>query len=369
MPSFFYIFSYNLDDMQLKSTFKKLKHLVNGVLGSADIALDLGTSFTRLGISSKGVVLREPSYIGQNTRTGDFLFFGTEAKEIYGKAPNFIHISRPVEHSIISDFDKTVLLLKHFMDKAVYPFFLNRTILKNKLYGYAVVPTSSTEVEQKATIEALAKVGISDTYLIEKPLAAACGAGLSVFSKNPYFIIDLGGGSVEMAVIVMGGIVTFKTLKNGGEHMDKLLYNYLHLKNGIIIGEQTAEQLKISLFTLVEDNAVMTVRGKSLENGLPKSIRVRTTEVKEALINNLNQIIDSAKEMMETVPPEIVDGIIKNGLTLTGGMANIKGINKYFSNELKIPVEVPERPQDCTIQGLLKLLEEPEKLRQIIINK
>ena len=207
MPSFFYIFSYNLDDMQLKSTFKKLKHLVNGVLGSADIALDLGTSLTRLGISTKGVVLREPSYIGQNTRTGDFLFFGTEAKEIYGKAPNFIQISRPVEHSIISDFDKTVLLLKHFMDKAVYPFFLNRTILKNKLYGYAVVPTSSTEVEQKATIEALAKVGISDTYLIEKPLAAACGAGLSVFSKNPYFIIDLGGGSVAIAYSPSGSEV------------------------------------------------------------------------------------------------------------------------------------------------------------------
>ncbi|OGK20011.1 hypothetical protein A3C23_03445 [Candidatus Roizmanbacteria bacterium RIFCSPHIGHO2_02_FULL_37_13b] len=355
--------------MQFKPFFKKFENLANSLLGSADIAIDLGTSMTRLGIFSKGIVLREPSYIGQNTRTNDFLFFGEEAKEIFGKAPNFIHITKPIEHSIISDFDKTVLLLKHFMDKSVYPFFLNRSILKNKLYAYAVVPTPSTEVEQKATIEALAKVGISETYLIEKPLAIAAGANLAVFSKNPYFVIDLGGGSIEMAVVVMGGIVTFKTLKNAGEQMDKLLYNYLHLKNGIIIGDQTSEQLKISSFSLLDDASVMTVRGKSLENGLPKSIRVRSTEVKEALINNLNQIIDSAKEMMETVPPEIVDGIIKNGLTLTGGMANIKGINRYFSNELKIPVEIPEKPQDCTISGILKLLEQPDKLRQIIINK
>ncbi len=338
-------------------------HFLKGL----DVVIDLGTSNTRIGIFEKGIVLREPSYIGLNKKTNEYLFFGTEAKEIYGKAPNFIEVTKPIEHSIISDFDSTVLLVRHFTQKGVHPFFGTRGLLRSKLSCYSVAPTSSTEVEQKAIIESLMKADMGSVSIIEKPLATAAGAKLQIFSKNPLFIIDMGGGLIEIAVIIMGGIVAYKTIKLAGEHMDKLIYNYLHLKNGIIIGEQTAEHLKIALFNLTDENNMLTVRGKSLENGLPKSIRVKSSEIREALINNFNQIVDTIKELMETIPPEIIDGIIKNGATITGGLANIKGLESYISNELKIPVTIPDNPQDATINGLLHLLQDKERFNKLFI--
>ncbi len=345
----------------------KIKKLSLGILGNFSIACDLGTSVTRLGIYDKGIVLREPTFIGLNTKTNEYLFFGTEAKEIYGKAPNFINVIKPIEHSIISDFDSTVSLIKHFMGKSVYPFFSGRSFLRSRLSCYSSVLTSSTEVEQKALTEALLKAEMGEVALMEKPLATAAGIDLPIFSKNPFFIVDMGGGSIEIAIIIMGGIVAYKTLKTAGEHMDKLIYNYLHLKNGIVIGEQTAENLKISLFNLTDDNEVMMIRGKSLEDGLPKSIRVKSSDIREALINNLNHIIDAIKELMESIPPEVVDGIVKTGLILTGGIANVKGLDKYIATELKLPVSVPANPQDATILGMLKLQKNKELLNRILI--
>lgn len=351
----------------MNSLTNKISRISSLFLKGMDVAVDLGTSNTRIGIYDKGIVLREPSYIGLNTKTNEYLFFGTEAKEVYGKAPNFIAVTKPIEHSIISDFDSTVLLVKHFMQKSVNPFFGSGGFLRSKLSCYSVAPTSSTEVEQKAITESLMKADMGSVAIIEKPLATAAGAKLPIFSKNPVFIIDMGGGLIDIAVIIMGGIVAYKTIKTAGEHMDKLIYNYLHLKNGIIIGEQTAEHLKIALFNLTDENTVLTVRGKSLENGLPKSIRVKSSEVREALINNLNQIVDSIKELMETVPPEIVDGIIKTGATITGGLANIKGLDVYMSSELRVPITIPENPQDATINGLLRLLQDKDRLNQLYI--
>lgn len=351
----------------MKTFLNKVKGYADRLLGSLNVVVDLGTTNTRMGIFEKGIVLREPSYIGYNSKTSEYLFFGSEAKEIYGKAPNFITVSKPIEHSIIADFDATVLLVKHFADKAIQPFFLNKRFIKSKIICFSVVPTSATEVEQKALSEALLKADMSQVRLVEKPIATAAGANVPLFSKSPFFIIDMGGGLIEIAVVVMGGIVSYKSLKNAGNYMDKLIYNYLHLKNGIIIGERTAEKLKIELFSLLDDSNVMTVRGKSLEDGLPKSIRVKTGDIREALINELNHILDSAKELMETVPPEIIDGIVKNGAIITGGLANIKGLEKYVASELRIPVSIPENPQDATVFGLMKLLKDPSLLNRLII--
>ncbi len=350
-----------------KNILNTVKNISSHIFGSFQIIVDPGTSVTRIGIFDKGIVLREPTYIGLNTRTNEYLFYGGEAKEIYGKAPNFIHVTKPIEHSIISDFDTSVLLMKHFIEKSVYPFFLNQRFIKAKLVCYSVAPSSATEVEQKALTEALSKTGISEVFVIEKSLATAAGANLPIFSKTPFFLVDMGGGLIEISVVVMGGIVAYKALKMAGEQMDRLIYNYLHLKNGLIIGEQTSEQLKIALLNLTEESAVMTVRGKSLEDGLPKSVRVKSADIKEALINNLNQIVDNIKELMETVPPEIVDGIVKNGLIICGGMANIKGLDRYMSTELKIPVSIPDSPQDATSRGLLRLLNDQERLNRLIM--
>jgi rod shape-determining protein MreB len=232
---------------------------------------------------------------------------------------------------------------------------------------YAAVPTTATEVEQRALQEALIKAGFQHAYLIERPIAAAYGADVQIFSNQPAFVMDFGAGSVEMAVITMGGIVTSKVLKLGGDHMDKLIYNYLHLKYGLIVGEQTAENLKNKLFSLVESKEVFPVRGKSLENGLPKSVRVTSADIREALATCVNQIIDGIKELIETIPPEIIDGLIKSGVVLTGNMAHIPGIDKYISNDIKLPVIKARKPEDATVLGLMKFLDEPEALKRVII--
>lgn len=346
---------------------QKILSSIRTLWTQGEVALDVGTSVTRIAIAGKGIVLREPTYLGLNTKSNQYIFFGEEAKEIYGKAPDFIKITKPVEHAIISDFDSTVTLLHHFLDKSVVPFYFNSRLIKSQLSGLTATPTSSTEVEQKAIIEAVLKTHINKVSLIEKPIATAYGADLPVFSKNPNFIIDLGGGLIEIAVIIMGGIVVSKTLRMAGEQMDRVIINYLHLKNGIIIGEPTAELLKTGLFSLNNESETMTVRGKSLENGLPKSIRVKSAEIREALIGNIIQITDSVKELLETIPPEIVDGIIKSGVTLTGGLANIKGLDAFMTAELKIPVYIADNPADATIRGTLKLLSEKNMLDRIMI--
>lgn len=354
-------------NLHTNNILSKLGKTFSRFLGGAKIALDLGTSNTRIGIYEKGVVLREPTYIGLNTKTNEYLFYGQEAKEISGKAPNFINVIKPIQNSIISDFDASVLLVKYFLEKSVYPFYFKKSFLKSKLTAYTVIPTSSTEVEQKAVQESLIKAGLSEVFLIEKPIAAALGAKLSPFSNQPIFIVDTGGGLIEIAVIIMGGIVACKTLKNAGEHMDKLIYNYINLKYGVIIGEQTAENLKINLFNLVENERIVAIRGKSLENSLPKSIRVKSSDIKEALANNINQIIDAVAELIESIPPEIIDGIIKNGITLTGNLAQIAGIDKFITNDLKIPVFIPENPQDAVVTGILKLIGNREQLQKVLI--
>lgn len=331
------------------------------------VAVDIGTSVTRMAIEEKGIVLREPTFVGHNVRTGQALFLGEEAKQIYGKAPEFIKIIKPFEHSIISDFDATVALVQAFLKKAIYPYY-HSSFIRKGLAGYVAVPTSSTEVEQKALVEALIKAGFQSAYLVDKPVVTAVGAGYDVFSNKPVFVIDIGGGSVEIAIIIMGGIVNSRVLKLGGDHMDKLIYNYLHLKYGLIIGEQTAEQLKNELYSLVDSKAVKPVRGKSLENGLPKSVRVTSSDIREALSVPMNRIVDGVKELIESSPPEIMDGMIKAGAVLTGSIAQVPGIDQFIMKEVKMPVVVSKNPEDATVKGIYELFSDEEKLKRVMIH-
>lgn len=351
----------------MKNILSNIGKFTDSFFSGFEVAIDFGTANTRVAIHEKGIVLREASYTGFNTRSNEFLFFGDEAREIFGKAPHFITVNRPIQNGIISDFDGSVALMKSFLEKSVYPFFMNRGLLRTRLIAYTTITSSSTEVEQKAIEEALIKAGISEVFIIEKPIANAAGIGLSVFSNRPIFIVDMGAGAIEMAVIVMGGVVSQKTFKNAGNYMDKLIYNYLHLKYGIILGDLTVENLKINLLDFTENDKVQTIRGKSLENGLPKSIRVKSGDIKEALSNNFNQMIDAMKEIIETIPPELIDEIIKSGIYLTGSLANIKGIDDFISKDLKIPVIVPQNPQDATILGIMKLITNKPQLKKVLI--
>lgn len=333
------------------------------------VCLDLGTSKTRIAIKDKGIVLRDDSYIGYNKRLKDYIFFGSEAKEIVGKVPQFIQIITPVIHGVISDFDASVALVNYFISKAVKPYFSNFNLIKPPLQAISAVPVIATEIEQKAVEEVLLKCGFNQVFLIEKPNVTAMGYGHNIFSHNPVFIVDLGAGLIEMAIISGGGTVVQKTIKNAGNYMNKQIANYLYLKNGIILGKKTCELLKTTLLNFEGKEKTIMIRGKSLETGLPKSIRVKTSDIKEALLNSFHQIIDGIKELIELSPPELVNEVLNSGIILTGGMANIKGLDRFFSNELKINTYLQPTPEDTTIKGLLKLSQNKKSLFKLKLNK
>lgn len=333
---------------------------------SVELYFDLGTSQTKIAIKDKGVILRESTYLGFNTKMKEYIFFGKEAKSIVGKTPDFIKITRPVVNGVISDFDAEVALLKKFLEQSVYLYFSNKFI-KPPIRSITIVPTIATEIEQKAVEEALLKAGSSEVYCIEKSLATASGCNIDIFSHEPSLIVDLGGGLIELSIISSGGIVSQKTLKTAGDHMNKLIYNYVYLKYGVILGEATCESLKVQLLNFGKEEKTTTIRGKSLETGLPKSVRITTSDIKEALLTNFNQIVDGIKELIESSPPEILDELLRRGIILTGGLAHIEGIDQFFSNEIKIEVYKAADVENATINGLMKIARSPDYITKLSI--
>jgi rod shape-determining protein MreB and related proteins len=339
----------------------KLPFLTNTYL-----CFDLGTSKTKVGIKDKGVTISEPTYLGYNLRSKEYIFFGKEAKSIVGKTPDFIKIIRPVVSGVISNFDAEVELLKTFINQSVNIYF-QKNIIKPVYQAISIIPPIATEIEKKAVEEALNKIGISNTFIIEKPLATASGCGINIFSHTPNLIVDMGGGLIEISIVSGGGIVSHKTLKSAGDHMNKLIYNYCYLKYGLILGESTCESLKIDLLNFVDKEEILTIRGKSLENGLPKSVRIKSSDVKEALLSTFNQISDGIKELIESSQPEILDELLNKGIIITGGLAQIKGIDTFFTKEIKIDVNIAQNPQHSTINGLLKLSESINTVEKIAL--
>lgn len=338
-------------------------------LSSYDICFDLGTSSTRIAIKERGIVLNEPTYIGLNTSTKEYIFFGQEARTIAGKTPEFIKIIRPIVNGVVSDFDAEVALINYFMKKAVNIYFSKTPFLRPHMRAIAAVPYAATEIEQKAVEEVLLKVGFSSVYLVEKPIAAAVGSNINVFYHHPHLIADVGGGLTELSIVSGGGIVSEKTLKSAGDAMNHTLANYAYLKYGIVVGESTCEHLKNELLNYSQDNKMLTVRGKSLENGMPKSVRIKSYDVKEALHNHISSVVDGVKELIEISPPEVVNEIYERGIILTGGLANVPGIDKYLAGELKIDVIVATDSDDAVIKGLLKIVTNQESLLKLSIPK
>ncbi|OGK62480.1 hypothetical protein A2334_05585 [Candidatus Roizmanbacteria bacterium RIFOXYB2_FULL_38_10] len=326
---------------------------------------DLGTSTTRIAVKEKGVVLKESTFLVYNSQSKEFVFFGDEAKNIMGKTPEFLKITRPIINGIVSDFDAQVALTNRFIEKSVKPYTEKNFILKPPLEALAVFPVIATEIEQKAVEEVILKAQCSSVLLIKKPLATAAGCGLNIFSHKPNLILDMGGGLIELSIVSGGGIVTNRTLKNAGEHMDKLIANYVYLKHGVILGEATCERLKIECFNFTGEEKVMLVRGKSLENGLPKSVKIKTDDIREALLNNFIQITDAVKELIEISPPEVVDEVYDSGIFITGRLASIEGLDKFLSTELKISVNRPNHFMDATIYGLSLLDKEKNAVYRV----
>jgi rod shape-determining protein MreB and related proteins len=331
-----------------------------------EVYFDLGTSMTKIAIKNKGVILREPTFLGYNSRIKNYSFVGTEAKTILGKTPDFIKVVRPIVNGVISDFDAEVFLLQNFLTKSVYLYSGHKAI-KPMMVGFATVPSIATEIEQKAVKEALLKIGMSQVFLVEKPIATAAGCGIDIFSHEPALIADLGGGLIELSIVGSSGILSQKTLRNAGDQMNKVIYNYVYLKYGIILGETTCENLKIEILNFANTEKIVVTRGKSLENGLPKSIKIKSSDINEALRGSFNQVIDGIKELIEDSPPEVVDEIMQKGIYLTGGLSRIPGIEKFFEEELKVSVVINEKHEFATINGLMKLTENQENLSKILL--
>lgn len=348
---------------------EKLRKIQLPFISSFQVYFDLGTATTRVAIGDKGVVLREATYLGFNSRIKEFIFFGNEAKTIVGKTPDFIHISRPMTNGILYDFDAEVAFLSNCISKSVQPYLAQYRFIKPPITAISSIPSIATEIERKAVEEALEKANCNNVLLIEKSLATAAGCGFNIFSHQPHLIIDLGGGLIELSIVSGGGIVAQKTLKTAGDQMNKLVANYTYLKHGIILGELTCEELKISLLNFTDEEKTLTVRGKSLETGLPKSIKLKSSDIREALITQFNHIVDATKELIEISPPEVADALFQNGIAITGQLAALKGLDTFFAKELKIETYVVEHFEDATIYGLMKLGKDKETLYKLVGNQ
>ncbi|MFS8540998.1 MAG: rod shape-determining protein [Tissierellales bacterium] len=328
---------------------------------SKDMGIDLGTANTLVYIKGKGIVVREPSVVAIQTDTKQVLAVGEEAKRMIGRTPGNIVAIRPLKDGVIADFDITQNMLKYFIKRATSgrSLFLPRVVI--------CVPSGVTEVEKRAVEEASIHAGAKEAYLIEEPMAAAIGAGLPVQEPTGSMIVDIGGGTTEVAIISLGGIVTSKSIRVGGDELDESIVNFIKKEYSLMIGERTAEEVKISIGTADENNKErkMNIRGRDLVTGLPKVIEISSKEVYEAMKDQIFAILDAIKSTLEKTPPELAADIMEQGIMLTGGGALLEGLNKLIAKETGMPVNVAENPLDCVALGTGKALESIEVFRKI----
>ncbi len=330
-----------------------------------DIGIDLGTANTRVALKDKGVVIHEPSVVAINTNTKEVIAVGKEAKEMIGRTPANVVAIRPLKDGIIVDFDITLAMLKYFIVKVHQDYGKIYTIPRPRVV--IGVPSSTTEVEKQAVIDAAEAAGAREAYVIEEPMAAAIGAGLPIQEAIGSLIVDIGGGTTDIAIISLGGVVVDKTIKIAGDEMDDAVIDFMREKYALLIGRRTAEQLKISLasaFPLKKERTA-TVHGRDMSKGLPKSIEVSSIEIREALVPAINQITDALKEAIEDAPPELVSDIYTQGVLLTGGGGQLEQLDKYWESILKIPVKRSKDPSLSVVLGTIEVLNHIALLKQI----
>lgn len=332
--------------------------------GGKDIGIDLGTANILVTLKGKGIVLKEPSVVAIDRKTGTILATGQEAKEMLGRTPDTIKAVRPLQDGVIADFSATQLLLKNLIQKVCERYNAGRPRV---VVG---VPSGITEVEERAVEESVLQAGAREVYLIEEPMAAAIGASLDVGEPSGSIIVDIGGGTTEVAVISLGGVVVSNSLRIAGDELDQDIINYIKREKNIAIGETTAEQIKIDIgcaMPLMTETS-MEIRGRDLGNGLPRNITITSNEVGEAIADSVNEIIDIIKMTLEKTPPELSSDIAEKGIVLAGGGALIKNIDKLISLKTGMPVYIAEEPLDCVVKGTGKTLEDLEKLKHVLIN-
>lgn len=323
------------------------------IMFSKDIGIDLGTANTLVFIKGKGIVMREPSVVAVDVRTDTVLAVGAEAKKMIGRTPGSIVAVRPLKDGVIADFDITATMLKHFIKKAIKPglFSKPRVVI--------CIPSGITEVERRAVEDATRQAGAKDVELIEEPMAAAIGAGLPIDEPTGSMVVDIGGGTSEVAVISLGDIVAACSVRVAGDKFDEAIVSHIKKKYNLFIGERTAENIKIEIGSACpyENEHSIDIKGRNLIDGLPKNINVDASEIREALADPINTIVEAIKSTLEATPPELSADIIDHGIMLTGGGALLRGLDTLIARETNMPVYIAESPLDCVVDGTGKRLE------------
>lgn len=324
---------------------------------SKDIGIDLGTANVLINVSGKGIMIDEPSVVAVDTNTNKVVAVGTEAYEMVGRTPGNIRVIRPLKDGVIADFDITEAMLSYFIEKLNVKGFMSKPNI------LVCTPTGVTSIEQKAIIQAAEKSGGGKVYLDYEPKVAAVGAGLDIFKPQGNMVIDIGGGTTDIAILSMGEIVTSKSLRYAGDRMNQAIVNYIKANHQLLIGMRTAEAIKIEIgaATDPDPDASMNVRGRDTIDGLPKQIKVNSSEVTEALQEGLQSIIDTTKQVLQETPPELSADIIDRGIMITGGGALLKNIDKLIADSLQVPVLIAESPLESVALGTGILLQHIEK--------
>ncbi|KRM83573.1 rod shape-determining protein [Ligilactobacillus ruminis DSM 20403 = NBRC 102161] len=317
-------------------------------IGTKNIGIDLGTANTIVYAEGKGIVLREPSVVAKNTKTGEIVSVGSEARAMIGRTPASIVAIRPMKDGVIADYDTTVAMMKYYIEKALGH-------KGSKPYVMVCVPSGVTEVEKRAVIDATRIAGARDAYVIEEPFAAAIGAGLPVMDPTGSMVVDIGGGTTDVATISLGGIVSSRSIRMAGDKIDDSIIYYVRKNYNLLIGERTAEQLKIDVASASVESAKQldsqSIRGRDLVTGLPKTIEIKAEDVAEAIQEVVEEIITAIKETLEETSPEIAADVIDHGIVLTGGGALLRHLPDVISEATKVPVFVAQDPLDCVAVG------------------
>ncbi len=328
-----------------------------------DIGIDLGTATTLVYMRGKGIIIREPSVVAVDVKYDRVRYVGQEAKDVIGRTPGSIKAVRPLKDGVIADFDITTSMLQEFIKKALK----GRAFTKARVI--ICIPSGVTAVERRAVKEATQNAGAKRVSIIEEPMAAAIGAGLPVAEPTGSMIVDIGGGTSEVAVISLGGIVTSRSVRVAGDEFDASIINYIKKKYNLLIGERTAENIKIgigSAYPYADNEPVMDIKGRNLMNGLPENITVTSEEIRDALSEPLSNVTEAIKITLEKTPPELAADIIDQGIMLAGGGALLKGLDLLINHETGMPVKIAERPLDCVADGTGAVLENIDKLVDVL---
>ncbi|MGB3159973.1 rod shape-determining protein [Carnobacterium sp.] len=316
--------------------------------GSKDIGIDLGTANTNVFVEGKGIVLRDPSVVAKDISTGDIVAVGEDARNMIGRTPGSIVAIRPMKNGVIADYDTTAAMMKYYIEKAI-----GKTT--SKPYVIVCVPSGVTEVEKRAVIDATRMAGAKDAFILEEPFAAAVGAGLPVMEPTGSMVVDIGGGTTDVATIALGGIVSSRSIRLAGDSMDEGIIHFVRKKYNLLIGERTAEEIKIEIGCASLEKAAeygsMDVRGRDLLTGLPQTIQVSAVDVAEAIKEVVDGIVSAVRETLEETPPEISADVIDHGIVLTGGGALLRNISDAIADETEVPVFVANDPLDCVALG------------------